>query len=92
MVRINRAIASSLLVHKLSHSWDYTVHSVAISETASLAFDIIELMPYFGNIFLLIMLFPKLFRIYNDTYFLSNEQKLVKEFAFISLLIATTIF
>lgn len=92
LVRINRALASSLIVHQLSHSLDYTVHSVALSETASFVFDIIKFIPYFGNIFWLLMLFPKLFEMYNDVYFVSNEQKLVKEFTLIGLVIVTIIF
>ena len=88
-VRISRGIVAALGTHVLTgpDTDNTAIASVAVSEIASVLSELWTILPYFGNIIWMILLFPSVFKIYGDLFWNMNSKRHEKELIFLWCLI-----
>lgn len=63
----------------LTNDPNLSLAAVAVSEVGSVAVDVIHILPLFGNLFWLIMLFPVVVQTYKDVYMYSFNDRYERE-------------
>lgn len=76
-VRLSRAGFATLGTYTLTNDWDVT--PIAISEITSVTSEIVTILPYFGSILWMLLLFPTFTRVYYDVIIHNASQNQEKE-------------
>ena len=76
-VRLSRAGFATLGTYTLTNDWNVT--PIAISEIASVTSEIVAILPSFGSILWMLLLFPTFTRVYYDVIIYNTSQKQEKE-------------
>ena len=90
-VRLGRGIAAALGTNIITETWDNTIGLVAISEIVSVASELWSILPYFGNIMWMILLFPTIFTVYSDLFWNINSKRQEKELVMLLCFILASI-
>ncbi len=80
LVRIGRGFAGAAAVTLVTGDSGAALGAIALTESVSAAVDLVGILPYFGNMFWLVMLWPSFTSMYHQTYLFNMRERHRAEF------------
>lgn len=91
-LRLGRASVAVLGTHVFTETWDMTPSLIAFSELASVSSEIVAILPYFGNMIWMLLLFPTFSTVYYEIIMSSCNKKQKNEIIFLNCLLFSLAF
>ena len=91
-VRLCRSTLLASSIGLLTNDATTSLSGIAISEATSIAVDVVRILPMFGDIFWLILLFPVSVNIYKDVCMYSMQTRYEKELQLLAPFVAGLLF
>ena len=84
--RVGRALFASGIAYTATDK--LSILPTAFTEMSSFAYEMYYILPYFGNIMWLTLLFPNILKVYNDVFFYNKKKNSLKERKLLFVLIS----
>ena len=88
--RMGRALVASGIVYTATEQ--VNILPIAVTEFVSVGYEISYILPYFGNILWLILLFPNITNVYSDVFLYKKKEDNLQEQKYIILCILSYLY